>query len=83
VQREDVSRKGQRSCFQLESSLKHSRQLSSLGIDEPRRALYSGDLINDEDALKPDASTEADFVVKNNPFLFPPGQFSKIITPKI
>ncbi|GFP57952.1 calcium-transporting ATPase 2 [Trichoderma asperellum] len=38
--------------------------------------------MNDETALKPDAGTEADFDVENNPFAFSPGQLNKMFNPK-
>ncbi|KAG8626702.1 hypothetical protein KVT40_005647 [Elsinoe batatas] len=39
-------------------------------------------VLSDEEALKPDPGTEADFVRENNPFAFTPGQFSKLFNPK-
>lgn len=39
-------------------------------------------IINDDDALKPDPGTEADFDVENNRFAFSPGQMSKLLNPK-
>lgn len=36
----------------------------------------------DEDALKPDPGTEADFEVENNCFAYSPGQISKLLNPK-
>lgn len=42
----------------------------------------ANDIINDEEALKPDPGTEDDFVVENNPFAFSPGQMSKMYNPK-
>lgn len=39
-------------------------------------------VINDEDALKPDPGTEADFDMENNKFAFSPGQMSKLFNPK-
>ncbi|QGI77914.1 unnamed protein product [Fusarium fujikuroi] len=39
-------------------------------------------IINDESALKPDAGTEQDFKVENNPFAFTPGQMNKMFNPK-
>lgn len=39
-------------------------------------------VMNDPDALKPDAGKEADFEVSNNPFAFSPGQLSKMFNPK-
>jgi Ca2+-transporting ATPase len=36
------------------------------------------EILNSEDALKPDPGTEADFVVENNKFAFTPGQLGKL-----
>ncbi|KAL8739073.1 MAG: hypothetical protein Q9181_000255 [Wetmoreana brouardii] len=45
--------------------------------------VHSNDnVINDEDALKPDPGTEADYEVENNKFAFSPGQLSKLLNPK-
>ena len=38
--------------------------------------------INDEEALKPDPGTEADFDVIDNKFAFTPGQLNKLLNPK-
>ncbi|SMR59314.1 unnamed protein product [Zymoseptoria tritici ST99CH_1E4] len=35
-----------------------------------------------EDALRPDPGSEADFVVKDSPFAFSPGQLNKLLNPK-
>ena len=43
---------------------------------------YSDYTINDEDALKPDPGTEADFQVVDNKFAFSPGQLGKLLNPK-
>ena len=44
---------------------------------------YSTDgLINDENALKADPGTEADFQVEDNKFAFSPGQMTKLMNPK-
>ncbi|KAJ6191859.1 hypothetical protein J3E72DRAFT_413366 [Bipolaris maydis] len=40
------------------------------------------EVLNDQDALKPDPGTEADFVVENNKFAFSPGQLAKLYNPK-
>lgn len=40
------------------------------------------EVLNDEDALKPDPGTEADFEVENNKFAFSPGQLAKLYNPK-
>jgi Ca2+-transporting ATPase len=39
-------------------------------------------IMKDETALKPDAGTEKDFEVENNPFAFAPGQLNKMFNPK-
>ncbi|KAI9843774.1 MAG: plasma membrane calcium [Sclerophora amabilis] len=38
--------------------------------------------LSPEEALRPDKGSEADFVVKNNPFAFSPGQLNKFLNPK-
>ncbi|KAK6542160.1 hypothetical protein TWF694_007925 [Orbilia ellipsospora] len=38
--------------------------------------------VSDEDALKPDPGTEADFRVENTRFAFSPGELNKMINPK-
>ncbi|KAF2121398.1 hypothetical protein BDV96DRAFT_594599 [Lophiotrema nucula] len=40
------------------------------------------EILGDEDALKPDPGTEADFEVENNKFGFSPGQLGKLLNPK-
>ncbi|KAJ6259482.1 hypothetical protein Dda_5119 [Drechslerella dactyloides] len=42
----------------------------------------SGAEISDEEALRPDPGTEADFKVEDNRFAYTPGQLNKIINPK-
>lgn len=42
----------------------------------------STEILGDEDALKPDPGTEADFTRENNPFAFTPGQMGKMFNPK-
>ena len=45
--------------------------------------IHSNDnLINDEEALKPDPGNEADFEVSDNKFAFSPGQLNKLLNPK-
>ena len=39
-------------------------------------------IIHDEEALKPDPETEADFEVEDNKFAFTPGQMGKLLNPK-
>ncbi|KAF2154889.1 calcium-translocating P-type ATPase [Myriangium duriaei CBS 260.36] len=60
---------------------------SSLGADHGRVKLLDKEpkdveVLGDEEALKPDPGTEADFVRDNNPFAFTPGLFGKLINPK-
>ena len=45
-------------------------------------AVSNDNIINDEEALKPDPGTEADFHVEDNKFAFSPGQLSKLFNPK-
>ncbi|KAL2221164.1 putative calcium transporting P-type ATPase [Thermoascus aurantiacus ATCC 26904] len=54
-------------------------QSSSAG-DRPSRDLGRGNssIMNDEDALKPNPGTEAEFQVENNKFAFSPGQLNKL-----
>jgi len=40
------------------------------------------DVLNDEEALRPDPGTEASFEVENNKFAFSPGQLGKLYNPK-
>ncbi|KAF2265811.1 calcium-translocating P-type ATPase [Lojkania enalia] len=40
------------------------------------------EILNDEEALRPDPGTEADFKVEDNKFAFSPGQLSKLLNPK-
>ncbi|KAI9722349.1 MAG: hypothetical protein M1812_001821 [Candelaria pacifica] len=42
----------------------------------------TAEIMNDEEALKPDPGTEEDFRVENNKFAFTPGQMSKLLNPK-
>ncbi|KAL8712239.1 MAG: hypothetical protein Q9220_003390 [cf. Caloplaca sp. 1 TL-2023] len=61
-----------------------STSSSALG-DTTRQTstVHSNDnLINDEEALKADPGTEADFEVSDNKFAFSPGQLSKLLNPK-
>lgn len=45
--------------------------------------LHNNDkIMNDEEALKPDPGTEADFNVADNKFAFSPGELNKLINPK-
>lgn len=45
-------------------------------------AQRNDEILNDEEALKPDPGTEDDFEVKDNKFAFSPGQLSKLLNPK-
>ncbi|KAF2103115.1 plasma membrane calcium-transporting ATPase 3 [Rhizodiscina lignyota] len=40
------------------------------------------EIIGDDEALKPDPGTEADFEVENNKFAYSPGQLGKMLNPK-
>lgn len=58
---------------------------SSSHGDPPRdsdTAQRNDELLNDEEALKPDPGTEDDFEVEDNKFAFSPGQLSKLLNPK-
>lgn len=57
---------------------------SSAADELNRKASYSNNeaIMNDDDALKPDPGTEADFEVEDNKFAFTPGQLNKLINPK-
>ena len=50
--------------------------------DTLKGELAPTEILNDQDALKPDPGTEADFVVENNKFAFSPGQLAKLYNPK-
>ncbi|KAL9640635.1 MAG: hypothetical protein Q9204_000624 [Flavoplaca sp. TL-2023a] len=53
------------------------------GSTHQTSTVHSNDgLMNDEEALKPDPGTEADFEVDDNKFAFVPGQLSKLLNPK-
>ena len=45
-------------------------------------AVSNDNIINDEDALKPNPETEIHFQVEDNKFAFSPGQLSKLVSPK-
>ena len=57
---------------------------SQTGDASPRldTARSNDNLINDEEALKPDPGNEPDFEVTDNKFAFSPGQLNKILNPK-
>lgn len=60
-------------------------KLASTAADETVRqdsAVGNADIINDQDALKPDPGTEPDFRAENSPFAFSVGQLNKMINPK-
>lgn len=46
------------------------------------KAPGNNDVMNDEEALKPDPGTEEDFEVKDNSFAYSQGQLNKLINPK-
>ena len=52
---------------------------TSRNLDTAQR---NDDILNDEEALKPDPGTEDDFEVEDNKFAFSPGQLSKLLNPK-
>ncbi|KAF7515130.1 hypothetical protein G7054_g14743 [Neopestalotiopsis clavispora] len=58
------------------STWQGEKKVSSAGEPTPEQ------IMNDADALKPDAGKEAEFKVENNPFAFSPGQLSKMFNPK-
>ncbi|RDW58550.1 Calcium-transporting ATPase [Aspergillus mulundensis] len=63
---------------------------SSVGLEVPKGkeklssstapSVFSSD--EQEEALRPDPGTEADFHVDNNPFAYSPGQLNKLLNPK-
>ncbi|KAL6886410.1 cation transporting ATPase [Trichoderma longibrachiatum] len=55
---------------------------SSTQTDKYKTTPANDKIMSDETALKPDAGTEADFEVQNNPFAFTPGQLNKMFNPK-
>ncbi|KAF4547498.1 Cation transporting ATPase-like protein [Elsinoe fawcettii] len=55
---------------------------SQANAEKAKLAPHDHEILSDEEALKPDPGTEADFVRENNPFAFTPGQFSKLFNPK-
>lgn len=56
---------------------------SSTQADKYKGSSLNNDkIIKDENALKADLGTEADFAVENNPFAFSPGQLNKMFNPK-
>lgn len=61
-----------------------TRVPSSSGGDVVRHesSISNADITNDQDALKPDPGTEADFESENSPFAFSVGQLNKMINPK-
>ncbi|EHK18207.1 calcium P-type ATPase [Trichoderma virens Gv29-8] len=55
---------------------------NSTQTDKYKTAPTNDNIMKDENALKPDAGTEDDFEVANNPFAFTPGQLNKMFNPK-
>ncbi|KAH6608562.1 atpase [Trichoderma cornu-damae] len=55
---------------------------SSTQTDKYKTTPTNDKIMGDETALRPDAGTEADFEVDNNPFAFTPGQLNKMFNPK-
>ncbi|KAL8729896.1 MAG: hypothetical protein Q9166_004453 [cf. Caloplaca sp. 2 TL-2023] len=64
----------------------HVSSPASSGLGDSTRqtsTVHSNDnVMNDEEALKPDPGTEADFEVDDNKFAFVPGQLGKLLNPK-
>lgn len=56
--------------------------LASTADERTSTAVSNDNIINDEEALKPDPGTEADFRIEDNKFAFSPGQLSKLLNPK-
>jgi Ca2+-transporting ATPase len=52
------------------------------GFPSRRDSNNNDNIINDEEALRPDPGTETDFAVEDNKFAFSPGQLNKLINPK-
>ncbi|GAB7348486.1 hypothetical protein MBLNU459_g6893t3 [Dothideomycetes sp. NU459] len=44
--------------------------------------VHDQEVLDDDEALRPDPGTEADFERENNPFAFTPGQLGKMLNPK-
>lgn len=59
----------------------HEKGLKAFA-DEPRHGAGDHPVLSDEEALRPDKGTEADFERENNPFAFTPGQLGKMFNPK-
>ncbi|KAL6690040.1 calcium P-type ATPase [Trichoderma pleuroticola] len=55
---------------------------SSTQTDKYKATPTNESIMRDDAALNPDADTEKDFVVENNPFAFSPGQLNKMFNPK-
>ncbi|KAI1777310.1 calcium-translocating P-type ATPase [Hypoxylon cercidicola] len=47
-----------------------------------KHSVENDKIMKDENALRPDQGKEADFVVKDNPFAYSPGQLTKMFNPK-
>ena len=56
--------------------------LASTADGRASTEVSNDDIINDEEALKPDPDTETDFRVEENKFAFSPGQLNKLLNPK-
>ncbi|KAK5987837.1 Calcium-transporting ATPase 2 [Cladobotryum mycophilum] len=55
---------------------------NSTQTDKYKTSPTNDKIMNEPSALKPDAGTESDFEVENNPFAFAPGQLNKMFNPK-
>lgn len=56
--------------------------LASTAEGRASTEVSNDNIINDEEALKADPDTEADFQVEDNKFAFSPGQLNKLLNPK-
>ena len=56
--------------------------LASTADGRASTEVSNDNIINDEEALKPDPDTEMDFRVEENKFAFSPGQLNKLLNPK-
>ncbi|KAF2201261.1 calcium transporting P-type ATPase-like protein [Delitschia confertaspora ATCC 74209] len=65
-----------------ESGISNGTYVSSSQGETLRGDHVPHEVLNDEDALRPDPGTEADFQVENNKFAFSPGHLSKLYNPK-
>ena len=67
------------SSFNSNADTTRSRATSDVTTVQSR---FEGDDLSTEEALRPDANKEEDYVTENNPFAFSPGQLNKLLNPK-